>query len=190
MPGIRFADVRARVTMVEVLGLIGFVPSETSGDQVRGPCPVPRSDTSSGRSFSSNLRLHIYRCFKCGSSGNHLDLYASVTGLSLFDAAVELCERLHREIPWAVDMSPSRPRATDRSEAGRRARPRLRDKPSRSAATVERIAPQPLRWHPLARKSCAQPDRNRQRRTVTCGITSVNWITRRIVGTTCRSAAE
>jgi hypothetical protein len=23
-----------------------------------------------------------------------------VTGLSLFDAAVALCERLHRDIPW------------------------------------------------------------------------------------------
>jgi len=24
--------------MAEVLGLVGFVPRETSGDQVRGPC--------------------------------------------------------------------------------------------------------------------------------------------------------
>jgi hypothetical protein len=39
MPGIRFAEVRARVTMAEVLGLVGFVPRETSGDQVRGPWP-------------------------------------------------------------------------------------------------------------------------------------------------------
>jgi hypothetical protein len=29
MPGIRFAEVRARVTMAEVLGLVGFVPLET-----------------------------------------------------------------------------------------------------------------------------------------------------------------
>jgi DNA primase len=77
MPGIRFAEVRARVTMAEVLGLAGFVPRETSGDQVRGPCPVHHSASPSGRSFSANLRLHIYRCFKCGSSGNHLDLYAA-----------------------------------------------------------------------------------------------------------------
>src|SRR5262249_19902584 len=43
MPGICFAEVRARVTMAEVLGLVGFVPRETSGDQVRGPCPVHHS---------------------------------------------------------------------------------------------------------------------------------------------------
>jgi DNA primase len=120
MPGVRFADVRARATMAEVLGLVGFVPSETAGDQVRGPCPVHRSDTPSDRSFSANMRLHIYRCFKCGSSGNHLDLYASVTGLSLFDAAVELCERLQREIPWVVEVKPSRLRETRHTDVERR----------------------------------------------------------------------
>jgi DNA primase len=119
MPGVRFADVRAMVTMAEVLGLVGFVPSETAGDQVRGPCPVHRSDTPSDRSFSANLRLHIYRCFRCGSSGNHLDLYASVTELSLFDAAVELCERLHREVPWVPDAKSSRFGAVNRSTPGR-----------------------------------------------------------------------
>ena len=48
MSGIRFAEVRARVTMAEVLGLVGFVPCETSGDQVRGPCPVHHSRVTLG----------------------------------------------------------------------------------------------------------------------------------------------
>jgi DNA primase len=103
MPGIRFAEVRSTVTMAEVLGLVGFVPRESSGDQVRGPCPVHHSSSPSGRSFSVNLRLHIYRCFKCGSSGNHLDLYAATTGRGLFEATIELCERLNREIPWILE---------------------------------------------------------------------------------------
>ena len=103
MPGIRFAEVRARVTMAEVLGLVGFVPCETSGDQVRGPCPVHHSASPSGRSFSANLRSHVYRCFKCGSSGNHLDLYAAATGRGVFEAAIELCDRLDREIPWMLE---------------------------------------------------------------------------------------
>jgi DNA primase len=85
------------------------------GDHVRGSCPVHRCATSSGRSFSANLRLHIYRCFKCGAAGNQLDLYAAVTGSSLFAATVELCERLHREVPWVLEVRSSRPRATDRS---------------------------------------------------------------------------
>jgi DNA primase len=101
MPGIDFAEVRAKVALAQVLDLIGFVPCETSGDQVRGPCPVHHSAPSS-RSFSANLRLHIYRCFKCESSGNQLDLYATVTGLSHFEAAIALCEQLHHEVPWML----------------------------------------------------------------------------------------
>src|SRR5258708_37547205 len=112
MPGIRYAEVRAGVTIAEVLDLLGFVASATPRDQVRGPCPVHRSTTPSSRSFSANLRLHIYRCFKCGSSGNQLDLYAAATGLSLFEAAVALCEQLHCEVPWMVEAGPLRRRRT------------------------------------------------------------------------------
>ena len=102
MPGILYAEVRAMISLADVLGLVGFVLPETSGDQIRGPCPVHRSASSSSRSFSANLKRNAYQCFRCGSSGNQLDLYAAVTGLSLFDATVALCERLHRDIPWVV----------------------------------------------------------------------------------------
>lgn len=114
MPGIRFAEVRAKVTMAEVLGLVGFVPCEISADQVRGPCPVHHSASPSGRSFSANLRSHIYRCFQCGSSGNHLDLYAAVTCQGLYEAAIELCERLQREIPWMLKETSVRAQLADR----------------------------------------------------------------------------
>ena len=100
MPGIRFAEVRAQVSLAEVLELIGFVPQKASGLALRGPCPVHRSTTLKSRSFSANLKRNVYHCFKCGSSGNQLDLYAAVTGLRLFEAAVALCEQLHRPIPW------------------------------------------------------------------------------------------
>ena len=100
MPGIDFAQVRALVSLLDVLNLIGFVPSDGFSVQVRGPCPIHRSPSQSSRSFSANLSLNIYRCFNCSSSGNQLYLYATVTGLSLFDAAVALCEQLHREVPW------------------------------------------------------------------------------------------
>src|SRR5262249_61275931 len=112
MPGIHFAEARSRIALAEVLAVLGFVPCESSGDQVRGPCPVHHSATPSSRSFSANLRFHLYRCFTCGSSGNQLDLYAAATGLSLFEAAVALCEKLHREVPWVLDegaTGPARP---------------------------------------------------------------------------------
>jgi hypothetical protein len=100
MPGIHFAEARARLALADVLDLLGFTPCESSRDQVRGSCPVHHSISPSSRSFSANLKRHIYRCFKCGSCGNQLDLYAKATGLSLFEATVALCEQLHREVPW------------------------------------------------------------------------------------------
>jgi DNA primase len=103
VPGIHFAEVRARIALADVLDLLGFVPCESSGDQVRGPCPVHHSTSPSSRSFSANLTLHIYRCFTCGSRGNQLDLYASSTGLSFFEATIVLCKQLHREIPWMLN---------------------------------------------------------------------------------------
>jgi DNA primase len=102
MPGIHFAEARSRIALAEVLDVLGFVPCETSGDQVRGPCPVHHWASPSSRSFSANLERHIYRCFKCGSCGNQLDLYASATGLSLFEATLALCQQLHREVPWML----------------------------------------------------------------------------------------
>jgi DNA primase len=100
VPGIRFAEVRAQISLADVLQLVGFVPHRVSGDCVRGPCPVHRSGSRVSRSFSANLKRHVYHCFKCGSAGNQLDLYAAVKGLTVFEAAVELCAQLRRDIPW------------------------------------------------------------------------------------------
>jgi DNA primase len=100
MPGVRFDEVRAMICMAEILDLLGFVSREVKQDQVRGGCPIHRPASARSRSFSANLKRNIYQCFSCGASGNQLELYAAARGLSLFDAAVELCERLHRDIPW------------------------------------------------------------------------------------------
>ena len=169
MPGICFAEVRARIALADVLALIGFVPCvDLRGSGGRGPCPVHHSATPSSRSFSANLRLHIYRCFKCGSTGNQLDLYASVTGLSVFEAAITLCEELHCEIPWVInehtDPAPSCPAsptvATEERDSGRRAGPTptsgLRQPPLHvRSVQVARIWPR--KWLSF--------DRDRQRRS-------------------------
>ena len=111
MPGIDFARVRAEIALADVLKLIGFVPCATSRDQVRGPCPLHHAASAHSRSFSANLTRHIYRCFKCGSAGNQLELYARVTGLSLFEAAIALCRQLHHEIPWTQSSKRGLPQA-------------------------------------------------------------------------------
>ena len=105
-------------------------PASPSGDQVRGPCPVHHSISPSSRSFSANLKRHIYRCFKCGSCGNQLDLYASSTGLSLFEATIALCERLHREVPWMLNGTSLQPRPADRLRPTATATARARARPA------------------------------------------------------------
>jgi DNA primase len=99
MPGIDFRQVRQDCAMADVLDLIGFVPGVRCGAQVRGRCPVHRSASATSRSFAVHLERQVYHCFRCGSAGNQLDLYAAVTRQSLYAAAVELCVQLHREVP-------------------------------------------------------------------------------------------
>ena len=86
--------------MAQVLELIGFVAHESSGDQLRGPCPIHGSSSPKSRSFSVNVQRNTYQCFKCGSLGNQLDLWAAVTKTDLHTATIDLCEKAHVDIPW------------------------------------------------------------------------------------------
>ena len=100
MPGIDFAAVRAQITLARVLDLLGFVPRERSAAQVRGVCPIHGSSSGRSRSFSANLAKNQYRCFKCGSTGSQLELWAAVQKQSVYAAAIDLCNRLGIEVPW------------------------------------------------------------------------------------------
>ena len=100
MAGIDFRAVRDMISMSEVLELIGYASFASIGDALRGPCPVHRSKSSTSRSFAVNLKRNVYHCFSCGSAGNHLDLYVACTQKRVYDAALDLCEKLHREVPW------------------------------------------------------------------------------------------
>jgi len=97
--GVDFHAVRSQTSIGQVLERLAFDPVETRGDQVRGACPVHRSTSPRSRSFSANLAKNTYRCFKCESQGNHLDLWASATKQSLYEAANDLCEKLQIELP-------------------------------------------------------------------------------------------
>ncbi|MGI6414523.1 MAG: CHC2 zinc finger domain-containing protein [Thermoguttaceae bacterium] len=100
MPGIDFTTVRQRITMAEVLGRLGFQPTSVRGEALRGPCPVHRSASPGSRSFSVHRGLGRYRCFRCGSRGNALELWAAAHRLSLYEAAVTLCQAVGVEVPW------------------------------------------------------------------------------------------
>jgi putative transposase len=98
-PAIDFAAVRAAITMAAVLGLLGCRVNSRRGAQHRGPCPLHGSTSGTSRSFSANLEQHIFHCFKCRRSGNALELWAHANQLSIYDAALDLCQRLNIPLP-------------------------------------------------------------------------------------------
>ncbi len=109
MPGIDFREVRAQLRLAEVLALLGFVPRTRRGHQRRGPCPVHRSRSAVSRSFAAHLGKDVWHCFGGGAGGNALDLWVAVTGQGLHAAALDLCQRLGRDVPWLPP--PRSPRA-------------------------------------------------------------------------------
>jgi DNA primase len=99
MAGIDYRTLRTEVSIDSVLKLLGFVPAQRRAGQVRGPCPIHAPGRQGSRLFSVNLARNIYRCFRCGSAGNQLDLWAAATEKPLYQAAIALCEKLNRPVP-------------------------------------------------------------------------------------------
>jgi hypothetical protein len=98
-PAIDFAAVRAAITIAQVLALLGFTPRSDYAGQQRGACPLHGSTHGTARCFSVNTNTHTFHCFKCGRSGNALDLWAAANRLSIYDAAIDLCQRLNIPLP-------------------------------------------------------------------------------------------
>ena len=98
-PAIDFAAVRAAITIAQVLGLLGFVPSSDHRGQQRGACPFHGSNRRTAHCFSVSTHAQSFHCFKCNRSGNALDLWAQTQNLSIYDAALDLCQRLNIPVP-------------------------------------------------------------------------------------------
>ena len=112
MPGIDFAEARARVRIAEVLALMGYEPRRLLGPQGRGPCPLHRSRSPKSRVFAVHWHKNVYHCFACGAGGNALDLWAAWRRQDLYAAVIDLFRRLGRDVPWL---------SASRNEAMRRA---------------------------------------------------------------------
>jgi transposase len=95
--GIDYAALRQQVSMEAVLAALAWL-EKLKGDasQRRGPCPIHAGQGGKDRSFSVNLEKKVFRCFhkKCAAQGNVLDLWAAVRGVPLYEAAVQLADKL------------------------------------------------------------------------------------------------
>lgn len=100
MPLIDLRQVRREIRLAAVLELLGWRGCERRGVQVRGPCLVHGSSSPRSRSFSAHLGRNIWQCFRCGVSGNALDLWLRVRRQALYPGVLELYRHLGRDVPW------------------------------------------------------------------------------------------
>ena len=106
MPAIDYRRARAELGLADVLALIGYRPRTRHGLQWRGPCPLHGSCSPTSRCVAAHLGKNVFHCFRGGAGGNTLDLWAALSRLPLHAAVVDLCERLHRPVPW-LDRAPA-----------------------------------------------------------------------------------
>jgi DNA primase len=100
MPLLDFRRARAEVRLGDVLQSLGWTARTRRGAQVRGACPVHRSESATSRVFAAHLERGIWQCFRCGAAGNALDLWARVTGQGIYQAVLDLYRRLGQALPW------------------------------------------------------------------------------------------
>jgi len=100
MPLLDLRRARAEVRLEDVLRLLDWRARRRLGAQVRGACPVHRSQSPTSCVFSAQLERGIWQCFRCGAGGNALDLWAQVTGQGIYQAVLDLYRRLGRALPW------------------------------------------------------------------------------------------
>ena len=55
MTGIDYRALRRVLRLGQVLDLLGFVPTNRAGAQVRGPCPLHGARSPRSRSFAAHL---------------------------------------------------------------------------------------------------------------------------------------
>jgi hypothetical protein len=110
-PYVDFGHVKQQLPMGRVLDQLGLAARlRGGGPQKRCTCPIHRGDQR-GRTFSVHLGQGVFQCFAkcCGKKGDVIDLWASVKGLSLRQAALDLIQT------FALEPAP---RARNREENG------------------------------------------------------------------------
>lgn len=95
---IDYAALREQVPFARVLDHLG---QPVSGSQHRGACPLHEPNAKRGRSLSVNLKRNAFRCFDscCRAQGNVLDFWSAYRKLPLYEAALDLAQTLHIQLP-------------------------------------------------------------------------------------------
>jgi hypothetical protein len=84
---------------VTVLTLLGFRPVHRSGAKWDEACPLHGSPSRHSRSFSVDAAIGRYDCHGRRSHGEQLDLCAAANNLPVYQAAIDSCRGLGRDVP-------------------------------------------------------------------------------------------
>ncbi len=121
MASIDYRGLRGWLRILDLLNRMGWRATECRGEQFRDPCPfcslpggeserrsvgdspAPSRSASRLRHFSVHRARHLYRCFRCGSAGNALDLRSTFRQLPLHAAALELLADLDHTVTCSHD---------------------------------------------------------------------------------------
>jgi transposase len=92
---VNYAFLRQQISFEKVLTHLGHREKmRGSRSDLRGPCPIHKSEKTNDRSFSVNLDKNVFKCFRpsCKTQGNVLDFWAAVHQQTLHQAALHLAE--------------------------------------------------------------------------------------------------
>src|SRR5687768_6838481 len=95
---IDYAFLREQITLEQVLKHLGYLDRFRGRSAQRyGPCPFHAAKGEGSRSFSVNLKKHVFRCCdpNCQVQGNALDLWALAHRMPLYQAALHLADTYH-----------------------------------------------------------------------------------------------
>jgi hypothetical protein len=99
VPGVDFNAVRAEITMEQDLTLLRFGPVHRSGEQRCGACPLHGSASGRSRSFSVNVAIGC-TAIAVAATVTNLTFGAPPSICRSIQAAIDLCHRLGRDVPW------------------------------------------------------------------------------------------
>ena len=85
-----FDDVKAAVSIEQVLAHRGVRFHKKASGALEAPCPLHRGENP--RHFKATANGRGFKCFGCGAGGNVLDLVAALEGCSLREAALRLSD--------------------------------------------------------------------------------------------------
>jgi DNA primase len=114
VPSINFATLKILAPMKDVLRLLRWKPSEVSGQEQRGPCPIHGSSSPASRSFA--VRGDGFYCHSCKANGDQLRLYSLVSRLPVYAAAQQLAELLVFPMPYLPRVRKPRNRRAEQDE--------------------------------------------------------------------------